>query len=108
MWNDLIGVYNSVDEIDFNKLPNKFVLKCNHASGFNIICQDKTKLNIKETKKKLEKWLKTDYWKYVAEVQYKNVEKKIICEKYLESKDQREVWENQNISILIKNGICLE
>ncbi len=105
--NDLIGVYNSVDEIDFNKLPNKFVLKCNHASGFNIICQDKTKLNIKETKKKLEKWLKTDYWKYVAEVQYKNVEKKIICEKYLESKDQNSIEDYKIYCFNGKPKFCL-
>ncbi len=85
--NELLGVYDNANEIDFNKLPKKFVLKCNHAAGFNIICEDKNKLDIEETRKKLNKWLKTDYWKYVAEVQYKNVEKKIVCEKFLESKD---------------------
>lgn len=85
--NELIDVYDNVDEIDFKKLPNKFVLKCNHAAGYNIICQDKSKLDIDKTKKQLKKWLKSDYWKYVAELQYKNVEKKIICEKFLESKD---------------------
>mgnify|MGYP004530235403 CR=1 FL=1 len=85
--NELIGVYDTVEEIDFNKLPNKFVLKCNHAAGYNIICQDKSKLDINKTRKKLKKWLKNDYWKYVAELQYKNIEKKVICEKFLDSKD---------------------
>jgi len=85
--NTLISTYNSPDEIDFEKLPNQFVLKCNHGAGYNIICEDKSKLNIEEAKSKLKKWLKEDYWKYVAEVQYKNVDKKIVCEKFLESKD---------------------
>ena len=85
--NELIGVYDNVEEIDFEKLPDKFVLKCNHAAGYNIICQDKSKLDIDKTKRQLKKWLKSDYWKYVAELQYKNIEKKIICEKFLDSKD---------------------
>ena len=85
--NELIGVYDSVNEIDFDKLPNSFVLKCNHAAGYNIICEDKNKLDWNKTKKQLNKWLKIDYWKYVAEMQYKNIDKKIICEKFLESKD---------------------
>lgn len=89
--NDLIGVYNNGDEIDFNKLPNEFVLKCNHAAGFNIICKDKSKLDIEKARKTLNKWIKTDYWKFVAEMQYKNVEKKIVCEKYLESKDENSI-----------------
>ena len=85
--NELIGVYDRVEEIDFENLPDKFVLKCNHAAGYNIICDNKDTLNINATKKKLSKWLKTDYWKFVAEVQYKKIDKKIICEKFLESKD---------------------
>ena len=89
--NDLIGVYDSVDEIDFKLLPDKFVLKVNNASGYNIVCSDKSKLDINKTKKKLKKWMKSDYWKYVAELQYKNIEKKIICEKYLESEDDNAI-----------------
>lgn len=82
--NDLIAVYDSTDEIDFNKLPQKFVLKCNHGAGYNIICTDKEILNKEDTIKQLNKWLKEDYSKYAAEIQYKNIQKKIICEKYLE------------------------
>lgn len=83
--NELIGVYDSANEIKFDELPDKFVLKCNHASGYNIICKDKVKLNKKRTIRQLNKWLKTDYWKFVAEVQYRDIQKKIICEKYLET-----------------------
>lgn len=82
--NDLISVYDSADEIDFDNLPQKFVLKCNHGAGYNIICIDKNKLDIEETKEKLNKWMKEEYYKYAAEIQYKNIEKKILCEKYLD------------------------
>lgn len=105
--NELIGIYNNADEIDFEKLPSKFVLKCNHASGFNIICEDKSKLDIKKAKRQLNKWLKTDYWKYVAEMQYKNVERKIICEKYLKSKDENSIEDYKIYCFNGKPTICL-
>lgn len=85
--NDIINVYDKAEEIDFSKLPQKFVLKCNHAAGFNIICNDKNNLNEKTTKKQLKRWLNTPYWKFVAEVQYRDIKPKIICEKFLDSKD---------------------
>lgn len=83
--NDLIEVYNSPDEIDFNKLPRQFVLKCNHGAGYNIICKNKKELNIEKTKKQLKKWLNEDYWAMYSELQYKDVNRKIICERYLKS-----------------------
>ena len=83
--NELIGVYDNTDEIDFKKLPQKFVLKCNHGCGYNIICDNKKRLNIEETKEKLNTWMKEEYWRKYAETNYKNVEKKIICEKYLDT-----------------------
>ena len=89
--NELIDVYDNVDEIDFSKLPNQFVLKCNHASGYNIICRNKKAINEKKIKKQLKKWMKTDYWKFVDEVQYKNIEKKIVCEKFLDSGNGRAI-----------------
>ncbi len=89
--NELISVYNNSSEINFNELPNKFVLKCNHGAGFNIICEDKSKLDIKKTKEKLDKWMKTEFWKIYSEMQYRNVNKKIICEKFLESKDENSI-----------------
>lgn len=83
--NELIGVYDSVDQIKWKELPQKFVLKCNHGSGYNIICTDKNKLDIDYTKKQLKKWMSEDYWKFSAEVNYKFIKKKIICEKYLDT-----------------------
>ena len=54
----LLGVFDSYKEIDFDKLPNQFVLKLTHDSGTVIICKDKTKLNRKQTISKLKKGLK--------------------------------------------------
>lgn len=85
--NDLIAVYDSADDINFDSLPDAFVLKCNHAAGYNVICDDKKLLNENQTRKQLKKWLKSDYWKYVAEMQYKSIDKKIVCEKFLKSRD---------------------
>lgn len=83
--NDLISVYNTADEIKFEELPNQFVLKCNHGAGYNIICKDKNKMNLEKVKCSLNQWLKEDYWALYSEMQYKNIKRKIICEKYLES-----------------------
>lgn len=82
--NDLIGVYEKTEEINWNKLPQKFALKCNHGAGYNIICTDKDELDKEQAIKKLNKWMKEDYSKIAAELQYKDIQRKIICEKYLE------------------------
>lgn len=80
-----LGVWDSVDEIDFDKLPKQFVLKCNHNSGLGMcICKDKSKLNIKKIKKELAKGLKQDYYLTNREWPYKDVPRKIIAEKYME------------------------
>lgn len=81
--NDLIGVWDSVDQINWDELPDKFVIKCNHGAGYNIICDDKKKLDIDNAKTKLKKWMREDFWKKSAEINYKEISKKIICEKYI-------------------------
>ncbi|MDD3323441.1 MAG: ATP-grasp fold amidoligase family protein, partial [Paludibacter sp.] len=53
----LLGVWDKVEDVPWNKLPNQFVLKCNHGSAMNIICTDKSKFDIDEAKIKLKKWL---------------------------------------------------
>ena len=70
----IIGVY---------ELPNQFVLKCTHGSGSNIICHDKNKLDINNAKKKLNKWMKKNWYWFGREWPYKNVKPRIICEKYI-------------------------
>ena len=78
-----IGVYESVDDIPWNSLPNQFVLKCTHDSGGLVICKDKESLNIKAAKKKLSDSLKRSYFYQNREWPYKNVKPRIICEEYM-------------------------
>lgn len=79
----LLGVWDSFDEIDFDKLPDQFVLKCNHDSGGLIVCRDKNKLNIEEARRKISKCLKNNYYWSGREWPYKNVKPRIIAEKYM-------------------------
>ena len=78
-----LGVWNSFDDIDFNALPNQFVLKCTHDSGGLVICWDKNKFDFKVAKSRIEKALKKNYYFRGREWPYKNVPKKIIAEKYM-------------------------
>lgn len=82
----LLGVYNSTEEIDWEQLPSKFVIKCNHGCGYNLLVYNKSLLNIKKTTQTINKWLEEDYWKIYVETQYKYVSKKIIVEELLEGK----------------------
>lgn len=78
-----IGVYDKFDDINFEMLPNQFAMKCTHDSGGNVICNDKSKLNIKQAKKKINKSLKNNYYWQNREWPYKNVKPRIIIEKYM-------------------------
>lgn len=82
--NTLLGTWNNFDAINFDELPNKFVLKCTHDSGGLIICKDKNKLDLKAAKKKITKSLKKNYYYAGREWPYKNVQPRIIAEKYME------------------------
>lgn len=79
----LIGVWNNFNEIDFEKLPEQFVLKCNHDSGGLAICKNKKTFNKKEAKKKIERSLKNNFFWIGREYQYRNIIPKIICEKFI-------------------------
>jgi hypothetical protein len=85
----LIGVYDSPYEIDFSALPEKFVLRVNWGSGYNIICKDKKNLNIQKAINKLNGWMKKESNNYIHsfEFSYKNIVPKITCEHYLEQPD---------------------
>lgn len=78
-----LGVWDSAEEIDFDSLPNQFVLKTNHDSGAVIICKDKSKFNIDEARKKLAASLKRDYYILGREWPYKDVKRRILAEKYM-------------------------
>lgn len=79
----LLGVWENAKDIDFNKLPNSFVLKCNHDSGSVVVCSDKNKLDIAETIKKLNKALKIQYYWKSREWNYHDIKPRIIAEKYM-------------------------
>ena len=81
----LLGVYNKFEDIDFEKLPNKFVIKCNHGSNYNIIVKNKYQLNLTEAKSKIEKWMKENFaFHFGLELQYRDIKHKIIIEKYMD------------------------
>ncbi|MBO7303958.1 MAG: glycosyl transferase [Clostridia bacterium] len=78
-----LGVWDKFDDINFDELPNEFVLKCTHDSGGLVICRDKTKLDLVAAKKKIERSLKTNYYWSGREWPYKNVKPRIIAEKFM-------------------------
>ncbi len=82
-----LGVWERFDDIDFDKLPNQFVLKCTHDSGSYIVCKDKLKLDIDNARIKLTRALKKNYFYSGREWPYKNVPPKIIAEQYIEDKN---------------------
>lgn len=107
---DLLGVYDKFEDIDFDTLPNQFVLKCTHDCGGNVICKDKEQLDIEAAKKKISRCLKRNYYYHGREFPYKNVKPRIICEKYMvdqsgaELKDYKFMCFNGEVKCLF---ICL-
>ena len=86
-----IGVWERPEEIDWNKLPNQFVLKCTHDSGGLVICRDKYKLDIKCAVQKLNNSLKNNFFLAAREWPYKNVPRRIIAEQYMEDTETKEL-----------------
>ena len=84
-----IGVWDNAEMIDFNVLPNQFVLKCNHNSGLGMcICRNKENLDFAEVKKNLKKGLKQNYYLTNREWPYKDIKRKIIAEKYMQDETE--------------------
>ena len=83
----LLGVWDSFDEIDFDKLPNQFVLKTNHDSGTVVICKNKNTFDIEAAREKINKRINYNYYNLWREWPYKNVKPKIIAEKFISSPD---------------------
>lgn len=84
-----IGVWDNFDDIEFDLLPNQFVLKCTHDSGGVVICNDKKNFDIDNAKKKINTCLKRDYYLLGREWPYKNVKPRIIAEKYIKDKSNK-------------------
>lgn len=82
-----LGVWDCVEEVDFDSLPNQFVIKCTHDSGSYVICKDKRLLNVDDVKKKLGRALKKNFYDAYREWPYKNVRPRIIAEQYMEDRN---------------------
>ncbi len=86
-----LGIYDAFDEIEFDKLPRQFVLKCTHDSGSTVVCKDKNSFDIENARTLLERNLKYNYYWAGREWQYKDVKPRIIAEQYLEDNQDREL-----------------
>lgn len=86
-----LGVWDKFEDIDFDALPNQFVLKCTHDSGGLIICNNKEKLDITEAKKKINRSLRKNYFYGTREYPYKNVYPRILVEKYMVDESEIEL-----------------
>ena len=85
--NPLLGVYHHANEIDWNALPDKFVLKWNFGCGGNVVCKDKKSLDIAQTIRELNRFEKIKFHLIAAEPQYDFKPKLIVCEQFIETDD---------------------
>ena len=79
----LVGHWERPEDIEWDKLPNKFVLKCNHGCAYNILCHDKNTFKKEDAIKKIRKWMKEDFGAFNIETHYSKIKPHIICEEYL-------------------------
>lgn len=86
-----IGVYDNFDNINFDELPNKFVIKCTHDSGGVVVCKDKSIFNIEIARKKINDCLKKNFYYLGREWPYKNVKPRIIIEKFLDDEKNEDL-----------------
>ena len=102
-----LGIWERFDDIDFDALPNQFVLKCTHDSGGLVICKDKSKLDISAARKKIEGSLRYDYFWHGREWPYKNVPHRILAEKYMEDQETQELRDYKIYTFEGKAMICM-
>lgn len=79
------GVYKNYDEINFDELPNSFVLKPTHTSGDVFICKNKSEINHEKLKRTINKWLRRNYYYLHREWPYKNIQPRVIAEEYMKN-----------------------
>ena len=79
----LIGHWDKPEDIEWDKLPDKFVLKCNHGCAYNILCNDKNTFDKEDAIKKMRKWMKEDFGAFNIETHYSKIKPHITCEEFL-------------------------
>lgn len=89
----VLGIYKNFDDICFEELPDQFVMKASHGSGWNIVVDDKDKLDLDDTRKKFNCWLSKNFaFMMGLELHYKNIEPVIVIEKYQPCKFEYQFW----------------
>ena len=84
----LLASYDRAQDIDFDKLPNQFVLKANHGSGYNAIVRDKRTTSLSQLRQRAARWLRSNYvYSFGYEFQYQGIERRLLAERYLENLD---------------------
>lgn len=86
--NPILGIYDAPEQIPYESLPERFVLKCTHGSGYNIVVKDKSKLDLSKTKKTLRRWLKKNYYHVGRERNYKQIHPRIMVDSYIDSGEE--------------------
>ncbi len=86
-----LEVWDSPNDIDIEKLPNEFVMKCNHDSGSLILCRDKNELNVADARESLSKVFRADYYLTGRETPYKYVKRKIFAEELIKSEHGKDL-----------------
>ena len=81
---DVYGVWKNPKKIDWDSLPDTFVLKCNHGCGTNVFCRDKSKLDKKAAVKNLKHWLHINYANFYGEINYKHINRRVFAEEFLD------------------------
>lgn len=84
-----LGVWNSIDEIDFSALPESFVLKATHGSGWNVVVKDKKFFNPGTGCKKLQQSMSCNYYHKSREKNYRDIKPRILCEEYVSTKNEK-------------------
>ena len=107
----LLGVWDDFDDINFDALPNQFVLKCNHGSGMNVIVRDKKTFDKQRAREKLNAWLAIDFALLMLEMHYTRIDRKIIAEKFMTDSDAPDLtdykfwcFDGKPISIQVQTG----
>lgn len=89
----IIKVYDKPEDIKYDELPDKFVIKCNHGSGYNIIVKDKSHINKDDIARRLRKWLSEDFsFVYDCELHYHVIERKILIEEYKDNLEDIKIF----------------